>query len=116
MISIVHLFLFLQYSCLEKKLRQNTALCKIKKSAFAMLSLVTGSCGMCYRILSFKCSDEILFWIIIHQRLLDTDVKRDALELAKAGQWDDAGPEQAIAQGGAGGGTLANSQVSFYKL
>ena len=59
---------------------------------------------------------EILFWIIIHQRLLDTDVKRDALELAKAGQWDDAGPEQAIAQGGAGGGTLANSQVSFYKL
>ena len=59
---------------------------------------------------------EILFWIIIHQRLLDTDVKRDALELAKAGQWDDAGPDQAIAQGGAGGGTLANSQVSFYKL
>ena len=45
-------------------------------------------------------------------RLLDTDVKRDALELAKAGLWDDAGPEQAIAQGGAGGGTLANSQVS----
>ena len=47
-----------------------------------------------------------------HHRLLDTDVKRDALELAKAGLWDDAGPEQAIAQGGAGGGTLANSQVS----
>ena len=39
-------------------------------------------------------------------------MKRDALELAKAGLWDDAGPEQAIAQGGAGGGTLANSQVS----
>ena len=58
MISIVHLFL--QYSCLEKKLRLNTALCKIKKSAFAMLSLVTGSCGMGYRILSFKCSDENL--------------------------------------------------------
>ena len=46
------------------------------------------------------------------RRLLDTDVKRDALELAKAGLWDDAGPEQAVAQGGAGGGTLANSQVS----
>ena len=46
-------------------------------------------------------------------RLLDTDVKRDALELAKAGLWDDAGPEQAIAQGSAGGGTLANSQVSI---
>ena len=46
-------------------------------------------------------------------KLLDTDVKRDALELAKAGLWDDAGPEQAIAQGGAGGGTLANSQVSI---
>jgi len=48
-------------------------------------------------------------------RLLDTDVKRDALELAKAGQWDDAGPEQAIAQGGAGGGTLANSQDDEYR-
>ena len=47
----------------------------------------------------------------MHYRLLDTDVKRDALELAKAGLWDDAGPEQAIAQAGAGGGTLANSQV-----
>ena len=51
---------------------------------------------------------------VLH-RLLDTDVKRDALELAKAGLWDDAGPEQAIAQGGAGGGTLANSQVSLIK-
>ena len=51
---------------------------------------------------------------VLH-RLLDTDVKRDALELAKAGLWDDAGPEQAIAQGGAGGGTLANSQVSKIK-
>ena len=47
-------------------------------------------------------------------RLLDTDVKRDALALAKAGQWDDAGPERVIAQGGAGGGTLANSQVGLY--
>ena len=46
-------------------------------------------------------------------RLLDTDVKRDALALAKAGQWDDAGPERVIAQGGAGGGTLANSQVGM---
>ena len=25
-------------------------------------------------------------------KLLDTDVKRDALELAKSGAWDDAGP------------------------
>merc|ERR1719381_465438 len=48
-------------------------------------------------------------------RLLDTDVKRDALELAKAGLSDDAGPEQAIAQGGAGGGTLANSQDDEYR-
>ena len=54
------------------------------------------------------CGEFVLF-----HRLLDTDVKRDALELAKAGLWDDAGPEQAIAQGGAGGGTLANSQVSI---
>jgi len=48
-------------------------------------------------------------------RLLDTDVKRDALALAKAGQWDDAGPERVIAQGGAGGGTLANSQDDEYR-
>ena len=54
----------------------------------------------------------IVFCSFMLHRLLDTDVKRDALELAKAGLWDDAGPEQAIAQGGAGGGTLANSQVS----
>ena len=44
-------------------------------------------------------------------RLLDTDVKRDALQLAKSGAWDDAGPELALAQGGLGGGTLASSQV-----
>ena len=33
-------------------------------------------------------------------KLLDTDVKRDALELAKSGAWDDAGPELAVALGG----------------
>ena len=35
-------------------------------------------------------------------KLLDTDVKRDALELAKSGAWDDAGPELALALGGSG--------------
>ena len=31
------------------------------------------------------------------------------------GAWDDAGPELALAQGGAGGGTLANSQDDEYR-
>ena len=49
-------------------------------------------------------------------KLLDTDVKRDALELAKSGAWDDAGPDLALAMGGSGGGTLANSQDDEYRL
>jgi len=48
-------------------------------------------------------------------RLLDTDVKRDALELAKSGAWDDAGPELALAEGGAGGGAIASSQDDEYR-
>ena len=48
-------------------------------------------------------------------KLLDTDVKRDALELAKSGAWDDAGPELALALGGAGGGTIASSQDDEYR-
>ena len=48
-------------------------------------------------------------------KLLDTDVKRDALELAKSGAWDDAGPDLALAMGGSGGGTLANSQDDEYR-
>jgi len=48
-------------------------------------------------------------------RLLDTDIKRDALELAKSGAWDDAGPELALAEGGAGGGTIASSQDDEYR-
>ena len=31
------------------------------------------------------------------------------------GAWDDAGPELAVQQGGAGGGTLANSQDDEYR-
>jgi len=48
-------------------------------------------------------------------RLLDTDVKRDALELARSGAWDDAGPELALAQAGPGGGTIASSQDDEYR-
>ncbi|XP_023342415.1 U3 small nucleolar ribonucleoprotein protein IMP4 [Eurytemora carolleeae] len=47
--------------------------------------------------------------------LIDTDLKRDALELQRMGAWDDAGPELAVQQGGAGGGTLANSQDDEYR-
>jgi hypothetical protein len=31
------------------------------------------------------------------------------------GAWDDAGPELAVALGGAGGGTIANSQDDEYR-
>lgn len=47
--------------------------------------------------------------------LIDTDLKRTALELQKSGAWDDLGPEAALAAGGAGGGTLASSQDDEYR-
>ena len=31
------------------------------------------------------------------------------------GAWDDEGPEMALAQGGAGGGTISNSQDDEYR-
>jgi len=50
-----------------------------------------------------------------NNQLIDTDLKRDALELQRMGAWDDAGPEMALAQGGAGGGALASSQDDEYR-
>jgi len=50
-----------------------------------------------------------------NNQLIDTDLKRDALELQRMGAWDDAGPELALAQGGAGGGALASSQDDEYR-
>ena len=41
----------------------------------------------------------------IENRLIDGDLRRDALELQKSGDWDDAGPQLAEASGGIGGGT-----------
>ena len=38
-------------------------------------------------------------------RLIDGDLRRDALELQKSGDWDDAGPQLAEASGSIGGGT-----------
>ena len=37
------------------------------------------------------------------------------ITLYRMGAWDDAGPELAVQQGGAGGGTLANSQDDEYR-
>jgi len=48
-------------------------------------------------------------------RLIDTDLRRDALELQRMGAWDDEGPERALAEGGTGGGTIANSQDDEYR-
>lgn len=48
-------------------------------------------------------------------RLIDTGLRRDALELQRMGAWDDEGPEMALAQGGAGGGTISNSQDDEYR-
>ena len=59
----------------------------------------------------------IMFWIIIsvihilffgaflENRLIDGDLRRDALALQKSGDWDDAGPQLAEASGGISGGT-----------
>jgi len=48
-------------------------------------------------------------------QLIETDLRRDALELQRLGAWDDQGPEAAVAMGGAGGGTLASSQDDEYR-
>jgi hypothetical protein len=46
--------------------------------------------------------------------LIDGDLRRNALELQKSGDWDDAGPQLAEAMGTEnGGGATANSQVSI---
>eukprot|EP00088_Acartia_fossae_P029476 TRINITY_DN3034_c0_g1_i1.p1 TRINITY_DN3034_c0_g1~~TRINITY_DN3034_c0_g1_i1.p1 ORF type:complete len:309 (+),score=69.56 TRINITY_DN3034_c0_g1_i1:45-971(+) len=46
-------------------------------------------------------------------KLIDTDLRRDALELQRMGAWDDAGPEMAVALGGVG--AVANSQDDEYR-
>lgn len=44
-------------------------------------------------------------------RFIDGDLRRDALQLQKSGDWDDAGPSLAAASGaGTGGTALSNSQ------
>jgi len=47
--------------------------------------------------------------------LLPTHLKREALELARKGQWDDQGPERAVSELGAGGGALASSIDDEYR-
>jgi len=49
-------------------------------------------------------------------RLIDGDLRRDALSLQKSGDWDDQGPQAADAIGAESGGTSAmNSQDDEYK-
>ena len=44
--------------------------------------------------------------------VLDGDLRRDAIELAKKAKWDDEGPQQAEVEGDGGGGVAArDSQV-----
>jgi hypothetical protein len=48
-------------------------------------------------------------------RLIDGDLRRDALALQKSGDWDDKGPQMAEAIGTENGGAAtANSQVRHY--
>jgi len=47
--------------------------------------------------------------------LLPTHLKRDALELARQGQWDDQGPQRVVEEGGQGGGALASSIDDEYR-
>ena len=42
-------------------------------------------------------------------RLIDGDLRRDALALQKSGDWDDAGPQKAEEFGAESGGTAAKS-------
>ena len=49
-------------------------------------------------------------------RLIDGDLRRDALALQKSGDWDDSGPQLAEAMGTDTGGTsAANSQDDEYR-
>ena len=49
-------------------------------------------------------------------RLIDGDLRRDALALQKSGDWDDAGPQKAETFGTESGGTAAqNSQDDEYR-
>ena len=41
----------------------------------------------------------------LENRLIDGDLRRDALALQKSGDWDDAGPQLAEASGGVSGGS-----------
>ena len=43
-------------------------------------------------------------------RLIDGDLRRDALQLQKSGDWDDAGPALAEAAGAGTGGVALGSQ------
>jgi len=50
---------------------------------------------------------------IAENKVIDTELKRDALELQKSGAWDDAGPELAASLGGDAG--VANSMDDEYR-
>jgi U3 small nucleolar ribonucleoprotein protein IMP4 len=52
----------------------------------------------------------------IENRLIDGDLRRDALSLAKAAKWDDAGPQMAEAStSGSGGTATMSSQDDEYR-
>ena len=48
---------------------------------------------------------QIFYLRTTENRLIDGDLRRDALELQKSGDWDDAGPQLAESGGGVGGGS-----------
>lgn len=64
---------------------------------------------------------NILNWFISHafpfaeNRLLDGDLRRDALSLAKSGHWDDQGPQAAEAAGAGEGVSTRDSRDDEYR-
>jgi hypothetical protein len=65
-------------------------------------------------VYNFVCSVNVLYihFSFSENRLIDGDLRRDALALQKSGDWDDNGPQLAEAMGTENGGaSTANSQV-----
>ncbi len=57
----------------------------------------------------------MVYWFL-ENRLIDGDLRRDALALQKSGDWDDQGPQQAEALGtDTGGASTADSQDDEYR-
>ena len=55
-------------------------------------------------------------WFFAENRLIDGDLRRDALSLQKSGDWDDQGPQAADAIGAESGGTSAMNRWGPFRF